>query len=227
MSWLCRLSVGSEIIQTEKIWDNYAWHQRIWLDCFPHEPDAKRDFLTRIDSLEHCCRVWILAKRAPGRPKWCPQDSFELKEISPSFLSHRYYAFDLKANPVRTKVQRGPDGETLYKANGKRKSGKRVPLIKKDELREWLLSKGKNRRDDKGLQLDGGFHILEDRSLEISPMQANYFRKHEHRAYHGGVQFRGSLEITDREAFIQTYQYGIGSAKSFGFGLMLLAPIKL
>ncbi|MBA3028753.1 MAG: type I-E CRISPR-associated protein Cas6/Cse3/CasE [Desulfobacterium sp.] len=58
-------------------------------------------------------------------------------------------------------------------------------------------------------------------------MQANHFRKGEHRAYHGGVQFRGTLEVTERGKFAQTYQSGIGGAKSFGFGLMLLAPVKL
>ncbi|MBA3028752.1 MAG: type I-E CRISPR-associated protein Cas6/Cse3/CasE [Desulfobacteraceae bacterium] len=151
MSWLCRLSIDTEIIHNEKIWDNYAWHQRIWQDCFPYEPDAKRDFLTRIDPLENSCRVWILAQRSPVRPSWCPQGGFEIKEISPSFLSHRYYAFDLKANPVRTKVQRGPNGETLYKPNGKRKTGKRVPLIKEDELKAWLIGKGEKRCHDKGL----------------------------------------------------------------------------
>ncbi|MBA3036159.1 MAG: type I-E CRISPR-associated protein Cas6/Cse3/CasE [Desulfobacterium sp.] len=151
MSWLCRLSIDTEIIHNEKIWDNYAWHQRICQDCFPYEPDAKRDFLTRIDPLENSCRVWILAQRSPVRPSWCPQGGFEIKEISPSFLSHRYYAFDLKANPVRTKVQRGPNGETLYKPNGKRKTGKRVPLIKEDELKAWLIGKGEKRCHDKGL----------------------------------------------------------------------------
>jgi CRISPR-associated protein Cas6/Cse3/CasE subtype I-E len=94
-------------------------------------------------------------------------------------------------------------------------------------IRDWLISKGENRRHDKDLHISGGFRILQGHPLEISPMQANYFRKHEHRAYHGGVQFRGSLEVTDREMFLQTYQSGIGSAKSFGFGLMLLTPIKL
>ena len=53
------------------------------------------------------------------------------------------------------------------------------------------------------------------------------FRQKEHSAYHGGVQFRGVLEVTDREHFIQTYQAGIGGAKGFGFGLLLLSPVNL
>ncbi len=58
-------------------------------------------------------------------------------------------------------------------------------------------------------------------------MTANHFRKKGKPGYHGGVQFRGTLEVTDREYFSKTYQAGIGSAKSFGFGLLLLAPLNL
>jgi CRISPR system Cascade subunit CasE len=229
MNWLCRFHVDTRTAYRNKIWDNYAWHKRIWEDCFPSKPEAPRDFLLRIDSLEGAFRIWVLSLRPPVEPAWCSHGRFELKEIAPSFLAHKYYLFDLKANPVKTKVQRGPDGETLYKANGKRKSGKRVPLIKQDELRAWLVRKGKARRRDQrtGLDVPGGFRIVTDRPLEISPMQAFHFRKKKHSAYHGGVQFRGTLEVTDRVKFAETYRCGIGSGKSFGFGMLLLAPVNL
>ena len=236
MSWLARLKVDVEVVRAEGIFDNYVWHKRLWNDCFPDVPrDAPRDFLTRIDQIEGAFRAWIMAKRKPEKPEWCPSDGFALKEIAPSFLTHRYYAFDLKANPVKTIVQRGPNGETLYKSNGKRKCGKRIPLVKPEDLRAWLIQKGKVRCLDQstGLEVPGGFRIVEEKSLEISPMVENYFRKknkktgEEEAAYHGGVQFRGTLEVTDKDRFIETYQVGIGSAKGFGFGLLLLAPIKI
>jgi len=126
-------------------------------------------------------------------------------------------------------VRRGPDGETLLRPNGKRKSGKRIPLVKHDELRAWIDRKGKVRcRDqDTGLEVAGGFRIVDKKPLEISPMLESHFRKKGHSAYHGGVQFRGTLEVTEPDKFSATYQSGIGSAKSFGFGLLLLAPINL
>ena len=228
MNWLVRMDIDAKTAHSESAWDSYGWHQKLW-ECFPDAPDAKRDFLTRIDPLEGAFRLWILASRKPERPQWCAADSFALKEIAASFLSHRYYAFDLRANPVKTIVQRGSNGETLYKANGKRKPGKRVPLVKPDDLRQWLIQKGKARCRDRGTGLDvpGGFRIVEERPLEISPMVESHFRKKGQAGYHGGVQFRGTLEVTDRERFIETYQSGIGSAKSFGFGLLLLAPINL
>ncbi|MGD0400477.1 MAG: type I-E CRISPR-associated protein Cas6/Cse3/CasE [Syntrophobacteraceae bacterium] len=228
MSWLARLEVDAEIARTERISDSYAWHKRLW-ECYPSSKEAARDFLTRIDQLEGAFRLWILAPKKPERPPWCPEDAFALKEIAPSFLSYRHYAFDLRANPVKTIVQRGPNGETLLRHDGKRRSGKRVPLVKPDELREWLFRKGKVRCRDKdtGLDVPGGFRIVEEKPLEISPMVESYFRKKGQSGYHGGVQFRGILEVTDPERFIETYHFGVGSAKGFGFGLLLLAPINL
>ncbi len=219
MSWLARLEVDAEIALAEGIRDSYDWHKRLW-DCFPNVPDQKRTeigFLTRIDTLERAFRLWVLAKRTPVCPKWCSPDGFALNEIADSFLTHRYYAFDLRANPVKTIVQRGSNGETLFRANGKRKCGKRVPLVKTEELRSWLDRK----------TASGGFKIVEVKPLEIAPMVESHFYKKGQSAYHGGVQFRGVLEVIDPMQFSKTYYTGIGSAKGFGFGLMLLAPIKL
>lgn len=228
MNWLARLEVDAETVRTAGISEDvYAWHKMLW-ECYPDQPDASRDFLTRIDQLEGAYRFWVLAKRKPVRPQWCPADGFCLKEISPTFLSHQYYAFDMRANPVRSMVQRDANGVPVLGTNGKRKRGKRVPLVESGELREWLISKGRFRCNmETGQDVPGGFRIVEERPLEISPMVESHFCKKGHSGYHGGVQFRGTLEVTDRERFIETYQSGIGSAKSFGFGLLLLAPVNL
>lgn len=228
MSWLARMELDAEIAWARRICDSYAWHKRLW-ECFPAAPDAKRDFLTRIDPLEGRFRLWVLARRKPVKPAWCPPADFALKEIGASFLSHRYYAFDLRVNPVKTLVQRGPNGETQFRPDGKRKCGKRVPLLDPEELRAWLIRKGNARCLDvkTGLMVPGGFRIVEEKPLEIGPMMKDFFRKQGLAGCHGGVQFRGVLEVTDREKFIDTYHCGVGSGKSFGFGLLLLAPTSL
>lgn len=219
MNWLARFKIDVKDVRAEGILDSYGWHKKLW-ECFPDEPESKRDFLTRIDQFERIFQIWILAKRKPVLPKWCHADDFQIKKIPSSFLSHKYYAFDLRANPSKRIVQLDDNG--VRKGNGKR-----VALVKYDELRAWIINKGRTRcRDLKtGLDVPGGFRILEEKTLEISPMVESYFRKKGHSGWHGGVQFRGTLEITDRDRFIETYQSGIGSAKGFGFGLLLLAPV--
>ena len=229
MNWLARLEVDAEVIRRAGYsQDVYSWHKMLW-GCYPDQPDASRDFLTRIDPLEGGYRFWVLARRKPLRPEWCPAEGFGLKEIPPTFLSHRYYAFDLRANPIRAAIQKTPGGEPVLDAKGKLKRGKRVPLVQPDELKEWLAGKGRVRgRDPKtGIEVPGGFRLVAGRPLEISPMAEAHFSKKGHHGYHGGVQFRGTLEVTNREEFIQTFQSGIGSAKGFGFGLLLLAPVVI
>lgn len=233
MNWLARLEIDAEMLRKKGISDDiYSWHKLLW-QCYPGNPDAKRDFLTRIDQLEGAYRLWVLSQRKPARPDLCPETGFAVSEVSSSFLTHRFYAFDLRANPTKCLVQRGPQGETLYRPNGKRKHGKRVPLVKPDELRDWLIQKGKvraliSKEGEQPKELPGGFRVFEskERPLEIRPMAESHFRKNEHAAYHGGVQFRGVLEVTDREHFMESYKSGIGGAKGFGFGLLLLAQIN-
>lgn len=229
MNWLARLDVDARTALAYRIVDNYAWHKRIWEDCFERAPEAKRDFLTRIGQAERAFRVWILSKRKPLQPAWCSPAGFALKEIPPAFLSHRYYAFDLRANPTKCVDQRDSEGNKVLRKNGKRTKGKRIPIVKPEELKAWLLRKAQVRRYDEKAKTDipGGFRVVEERPLEISPMVENHFRSKGDSAYHGGVQFRGVLEVTDRERFIETYHAGIGTAKGFGFGLLLLAPTTL
>ena len=227
MNWLTRIDLNAETTRQEGIKDSYDWHKKLWV-CFPDTPEAKRDFLTRVDIIEGAFRVWILAERKPLRPPWCSVGDFQVKKIASSFLSHRYYAFDLIANPTKCIVQRDKNGS-------RKRQGKRIPLVKESDLRTWLERKGYVRCRDPitGEDVPGGFRLAVGKPLEIRPMLEHHFRKmprdanKKQVAYHGGVQFRGVLEVTDRNYFIETYKTGIGSAKSFGFGLLLLAPIIL
>jgi len=216
MSWLLRIDMDAEDVGRQRILDSYDWHQRLW-ECFPGLPEESRSFLTRIDFLEGAVRAWLLSEQKPSKPLWCPEGAFALREIAPGFLSHRSYAFDLRVNPTKALVQRNPDGTPKLKNNGKRASGKRVPLIDPMDLHAWIERKG----------TESGFRISEAKPLEIGPTVGYHFRKKEHVGVHGGVQFRGILEVTDPVKFSQAHTKGIGTAKAFGFGLLLLSPVQL
>jgi CRISPR system Cascade subunit CasE len=40
------------------------------------------------------------------------------------------------------------------------------------------------------------------------------------------VEFQGSLRVVDPNKFRSAFAQGIGSAKAFGFGMLVLAPIS-
>jgi len=216
MSWLVRMNIESLLAYQNKLIDSYAWHQALW-QCFPNLSDKKRNFLTRVDEQPGGFTVWILSPEKPCCPAWCPEDRFSVNEIASSFFSHRFYAFDLRANPTRAIVQRKLDGKPILNAKGKIKRGKRVPLVNKADLICWLERKANI----------GGFRIVDFSPLEVGPMVENYFSQKGNKAYHGSVQFRGILEVIDIDAFQKTYQLGVGGAKGFGYGLLLLAPVNL
>lgn len=221
MTWLARMELDLldlEELERSKIMylDSYEWHKKIW-DCFPSSADQKRDFLTRVDKDEESIKIWILSKRKPICPPWCLNDCFGVKEVSNSFLRYKYYVFDIKVNPIVAKLQTKEDSTTLIRrADGKHTINKRVPLKTKEDLRKWI--------DRKSEQC--GFAISSLKPLEIGPVVDTYFKKRRAKGYHSSVVFRGVLEVTDSEKFIKTYLNGIGSAKAFGFGLFLLAPLK-
>lgn len=216
MSWLVRLDLPAEAAQRAGLLDTYDWHQRLW-ECFPDAPAHERDFLTRIDFLEGAVRAWMLAEREPACPAWCPPDDFQARKVASSFLSHSRYAFDLHVNPTKSLVQHEADGSPKRKANGKRASGKRVPLVAQEELRAWIDRKAS----------ESGFRVSEVKPLEIGPAIDFRFRKKGMFGVHGGVKFRGILEVTDPVRFASAWKSGIGSAKAFGFGLLLLHPVQL
>jgi len=213
VTWLARIELGTDDLERLRIADSYAWHQRLW-DCFPGIPEHARDFLSRVDVLDGAIRAWLLSDREPICPEWCPGDAFGVRRIAPSFLDHRRYAFDIRVNPTKALVQRETDSTPHRRPNGKRASGKRIPLVDPKDLRAWIERKGDQ----------GGFCISDIKPLEISPMVEVHFRRKGSSGYHGGVQFRGVLEVTDPAQFTETYYRGIGSAKAFGFGLLLLSP---
>lgn len=216
MSWLVRMNIDSLLAYQKNLVDPYAWHKVLW-QCFPNRSDKKRDFLTRVDETSRGFTAWILSPEKPCCPEWCPEDNFSINEITSSFFSHQFYAFDLRANPTRAVVQRETNGKPILNAKGKIQRGKRIPLVHNTDLRRWLERKASM----------GGFRIVDSVPLEIGPMVENYFSQKGNSAYHGSVQFRGVLEVTNRDTFQKTYQLGIGGAKGFGYGLLLLAPVSL
>ena len=97
-----------------------------------------------------------------------------------------------------------------------KKNGRRVPLTKREDLVAWLQRKAEA----------GGFRINGD-SLRTIPRGREFFHK-DGRSHgtHTAVEFQGELAVTDPAQFRATVAAGVGSAKAFGFGLLVLAPLN-
>lgn len=213
MPFLTKMEIDHETAGMNMLFDHYAWHKAAWA-CFPDMPDAKRNFLTRLDASLNGFRLFILSDKAPKKPEWCPdsEDSWMPKEIPSEFLDQRYYRFDLLANPTK-KIKKEVNGVFT-------KNGKRVVLTKPEEQQAWLFRKAET----------AGFMVCNEPSLAVSPAVNYHFIKKAGQiepGLHVGVRYSGLLEVKNRELFHKAYFEGIGSAKGFGFGLLLLKPVVL
>ncbi len=205
MSRLVRIQLDRQSLARCRFRDSYAWHQAIW-ECFPGMPDAGRNFLTRMDWLPQSCRIYLLCRSEPVRPGWCPPEAWAVKNIAPSFLQHEGYAFDLLANPTRKVAAFTADGQRT-------RNGRRLALLDEESRQAWMQAKA----GQHGFCLDG--------PLVMDEVGSSIFRRRARAGTHIGVRFRGRLQVMDRERFIHAFYHGIGSAKAFGFGMLLLQPL--
>ena len=60
MSWMTCFMVDMPTMLHNQLGDCYAWHKAIW-QCFPHRPDADRDFLFRLDEVPSGALVHVLS----------------------------------------------------------------------------------------------------------------------------------------------------------------------
>lgn len=196
-----------DAVRILRIRDTYDWHQRIW-QAFAGRDGQARDFLIRVDRKEEAYRVLILSPTAPTKPDWCPTSCFGTKPIPDDFLAHASYRFSLLANPTR-KVRSNAAGERT-------KNGRRLPLTERADLIAWLQRKGEA----------GGFAVNTE-DLRTIPRGREFFHKDVRtHGTHSAVEYQGELRVNDPLRFRAAVAAGIGSAKAFGFGLLVLAPIS-
>lgn len=123
---------------------------------------------------------------------------WDTREIMEAFLEHGTFRFQVRANPT---FRRSSDH-------------RRIALYKEEELRDWITRK----LGQIGAKL---------RMVEVGHPDTETFVKDGKRGTHVAVDFHGVLEVTDPESFREGFGKGIGTAKGFGYGLLMLQPIQL
>lgn len=208
MTYITQATIDFAGAASHGLRDSYDWHQAVW-KAFPGRDGKQRDFLTRLDQRREGFRLLIVSPVEPVRPAWCPADeeSWKTKPIPETYFNRVRYAFQLCANPTKKTSKQGTDGSLT-------KNGRRVPLSKREELVEWIKRKA----------VQGGFAV-DEATLRTFSRGREYFNKKSQTGLHSAVEFQGLLAVTDPAQFHETFTRGVGPAKAFGFGLLVIAPI--
>lgn len=119
-------------------------------------------------------------------------------EVSETFLGHGAYRFQLRANP------------TFRRASDHR----RLALFDETKIREWFVRKLAN----------AGCEVQD---LDVTAPHKLQFQKDRDHGTVSSVDASGILLVRDEAAFRAAFDAGIGPAKGFGFGLLVLQPVKL
>ena len=135
---------------------------------------------------------------SPGIPQKLPWGNWGVNNRVPgNYHDYDRYIFSLRAN-------------TTFKEYKKGGNGPRHPT---KDIQKWIERKAKLH----------GFKIV---NFEMIPLGKQISYKGRKPITHYAVDFDGVLEVTDRAKFKLAALKGIGPAKAFGFGLLLLKIIN-
>lgn len=209
MIWMARGFVDIQAMQARRLYHCYDWHKFVW-ECFPNRPEAERDFLFRLDDVPGGVLLHVCSAHEPQRPALCLDERWQCRPVPERFFAHSHYRFDVLCNPSR-KVH-------AYTLDGQRKkNSRREALIRQEDQTAWFARKAQ----------EHGFAMADD--LRIDPCRTYSFYKQQgnttHNGTHIGARFTGILAVHDKQGLMTAFERGIGSARGFGFGLLLLAPV--
>lgn len=201
----------------------YAAHQLLWR-LFP-EHQGERPFLFRQEMEEPegeeaprgLPLFYVLSDREPVPIAGLLES--QCKSFSPTLEPGERLAFRLRANPTVAKSvagQRGRRADVLmaakypFEAGGERKSQACVDAMDA-AAREWLDA----RAEAWGFRLPMKPEVGAYRQHALSKDKGRPIR-------FSSVDYEGLLEVTDPGQLIETMAQGVGRAKAFGCGLLLL-----
>jgi CRISPR system Cascade subunit CasE len=95
-----------------------------------------------------------------------------------------------------------------------------VDLRREDEQIAWLERKGREQCGFRLLRVQANSEVP---NVRTQPEDRMTGQRGSDRLTFGSVLFEGELEITGIEQFRRALEFGIGSGKAYGFGLLSVA----
>ena len=197
---------------------SYREHQILW-QLFGDDPDANRDFLFRRDDHNGWPQFFIVSQRTPADQNNIWQ--IDQQQYQPKLHNGQKLAFNLRANPVITrKNSTGKSKRHDLVMDLKKQSGwKETSICDRNPLYELVQQAGETWLSSR----------LEKNGAKLEALNAEGYIQHQ--AHKKGstkpirystLDLAGTLSVTDPEAFTQTLYQGLGPAKAFGCGLLLV-----
>lgn len=227
--------------------DEYSLHKLVW-DVFSDGPDRKRDFLYRYEFINGWPTFYTVSAREPEDSK----DFWEIhpKVYKPNISQGERLAFKLRANPVQYDKKERTEAEIEVWLASRKVLGLKEKLHTKKRIRHDVVMETKtrlnfkatphNKRPNvaeliqeagfawfKGCEKEKGFFVNETDVRVDGYNQQKFFKgKGTKPITINTIDFNGILTVTDPNTFIEESLYkGIGPAKAFGCGLMLVRRI--
>ncbi|HEY9160747.1 MAG TPA: type I-E CRISPR-associated protein Cas6/Cse3/CasE [Desulfomonilia bacterium] len=200
--------------------NGYQTHQLIW-NLFADNPGRPRDFIYRHEEINGWPTFYTVSKREPADTvgMW----EILSKEYNPQLKSGQRLGFTLCANPIRSR----------HDENG-RQQRHDVVMEKKLKLKKEGMS-----FNIPDIIQQTGFHWLEERAVSHgfrileNEVRADGYRQH--RLFKGkenktitfsSLDFNGILTVIEPDIFVKKCLFeGIGPAKAFGCGLMMVRRV--
>lgn len=227
--------------------DGYSMHKLVW-NLFSDGPDRKRDFLYRYESVNGWPTFYTVSARESA-------DSGGLWEVTPKIYEPRLskgerLAFKLRVNPIQHDKKERTESEIEVWRASRKERGLKEKLPTKKRIRHDVVMGAKTKLNFKKMPHDKRPHVAEliqeagfawfkghenEKGFFVNDTDVRVDGYNQQKFFKGKgtkpitfntLDFNGILTVTDPDTFITESLYkGIGPAKAFGCGLMLVRRV--
>ena len=220
--YLSRIELAPGAPESPAFWSSlrsaYDTHRLVW-GWFSDGPERRRDFLFRQEGAGMGTRFYTVSERPPhdATGLW----RMESKPYAPKLVPGQPLQFTLRANPTRRirtgdgggrrhdvvmdSKRREPEAEDVSPAERVQREGARW-------LAERLAKLGAEVRPE-AVRVDGYQQVRLPRRAGEAPIRLST------------LEFTGLLTVTEPERFSSALTQGVGPAKAFGCGLLLVRRV--
>jgi len=223
--YFSRIRMRPDAAREKQFWQHidgaYSMHSLIW-DLFTDGPYRTRDFIYRQELVGGLPAFFSVSARIPNDRSgvW----SVESKPYAPVVRAGQKLSFSLRANPVRTKrdeKNKQHRHDVVMEAKTQLKAEQLARPAEAEIVQQagfvWLAAKC----EDYGFSVDAG-DVRADGYAQLMFVKP----KGEHPVRISTIDFTGLLTVTDPTKFTESLFRGIGPAKGFGCGLLMVRPAR-